>query len=118
METGRTDRRRARAEPSQQAPSTTARRHQTCDFRAHATSAPAELGGEIHNVSHNRACTQVLLQARKLHVYGSGTFGAFWGKQGVPMPAAGPPAPTAQCSPCGRGLGSDGRPAVKPVFSL
>ena len=41
-------------------------------------SAPAELGGEIHNVSRNRARTQVLLQARKLHVYGSGTFGAFW----------------------------------------
>ena len=54
------------------------RRHQTCDFREHATSAPAELGGEIHNVSRNRARAQVLLQARKLHVYGSGTFGAFW----------------------------------------
>ena len=55
-----------------------ARRHQTCDFGEHATSAPAELGGEIHNVSRNRARTRVLLQARKLHVYGSGTFGAFW----------------------------------------
>ena len=54
------------------------RRHQPCEFREHATSAPAELGGEIHNVSRNRARTQVLLQARKLHVYGSGTFGAFW----------------------------------------
>ena len=44
----------------------------------HTTSAPAELGGEIHIVSRNRARTQVLLQARKLHVYGSGTSGAFW----------------------------------------
>ena len=43
-----------------------------------AASAPAELGEEIHNVSRSRARTQVLLQARKLHVYGSGTFGAFW----------------------------------------
>ena len=54
------------------------RRHQTCDFREHCTSAPAELGGKIHNISRNRDRTQVLLQARKLHVYGSGTFGAFW----------------------------------------
>ena len=30
------------------------------------------------NVSRNRARTQVLLQARTLHVYGSGTFSAFW----------------------------------------
>ena len=30
-------------------------RHQTRDFREHAASAPAELGGEIHNVSRNRA---------------------------------------------------------------
>ena len=44
-----------------------------------ATSAPAELGGEIQSVSRNRARTQVLLQAWKLRVYGSGTFGAFWG---------------------------------------
>ena len=50
--------------------------HQTCDFCEHATSAPAELGREIHNVSRNRA-TKVLLQAQKLHVYGSGTLGAF-----------------------------------------
>ena len=42
------------------------------------TSAPAELGGEIHNISRSRARTQVLLQARKLHVCGSGTFGALW----------------------------------------
>ena len=41
-------------------------------------SVPAELGGEIHHVSRNRACTKVLLQARKLHVCGSGTFGASW----------------------------------------
>ena len=54
------------------------RRHQTCDFSKHTTSAPAELGGEIHNVLRNRARMQVLLQARKLHVYASGTFGAFW----------------------------------------
>ena len=44
----------------------------------HATSAPSELGGETHNVSRNRARTKVLLQARKLHVYRSGAFGAFW----------------------------------------
>ena len=50
----------------------------TWHFRAHATSAPAELGGEIHSVSRNRARTQVLLQARRLHVCGSGTFDAFW----------------------------------------
>ena len=32
----------------------------------HATSAPAEFGGEIHNVSRSRARnTQVLLQAQK-----------------------------------------------------
>ena len=49
-----------------------------CDFREYATSAPAEFGGEIHNISRNRALTQVLLQAQKLHAYGSGTFGAFW----------------------------------------
>jgi len=53
-------------------------RHQTCDFRARATSVPTELGGKIHNASGNRARIQVLVQARKLHVYGSGTFGAFW----------------------------------------
>ena len=40
-------------------------------FCEHVTSAPTELGGEIHVVSRNRARTQVLLQARKLHVYGS-----------------------------------------------
>ena len=34
-------------------------------------------GGEIHNVSRNRARAQILLQAQKLHVQGSGTFGAF-----------------------------------------
>ena len=51
----------------------TARRHQPCDFGEHKTSAPAELGGEIQNVSRNRARTQVLMQARKSHVYGSGT---------------------------------------------
>ena len=39
---------------------------------------PAELGGEIHYVSRNRARMQVLPQAQKSHVYGSGTFGAFW----------------------------------------
>ena len=31
------------------------------------------------SVSQNRARTQVLLQARKSHAYGSGTFGALWG---------------------------------------
>ena len=54
------------------------RRHQTCDLHECATSAPAELGGETHNVSRSRACTQVLLRVRKLLVCGSGTFGAFW----------------------------------------
>ena len=34
-----------------------------------------------HKVSQNQARTQVLLQAPKLHVYGSGTFGAFWAPQ-------------------------------------
>ena len=53
------------------------RRHQTCYFRKHATSAPEEFGGEIHNGSRNRAHTQVLPQAQEFHVYGSGTFGAF-----------------------------------------
>ena len=52
----------------------------TRDFGEPAASAPAELGGEIHNVSRYPARTQVPLQARKLHVYGSGTFGAFWNK--------------------------------------
>ena len=36
--------------------------------REPATSAPAELGEEIHIVSRNRARTQALLQARKSHV--------------------------------------------------
>ena len=40
------------------------RRHQTCYFRDHAASAPAEFGGEIHNFSRNRARTQVILQAQ------------------------------------------------------
>ena len=42
------------------------RRHQTCYFRKHATSVPAQFGGEIHNVSRNRAPTQVLLQAHEV----------------------------------------------------
>ena len=54
------------------------RRHQTCYFRKHVTFAAAELGGEIRNASRNRAPMQVILQAQKLHVYGSGAFGAFW----------------------------------------
>ena len=53
------------------------RQHQTCHFRKQAASAPAELGGEIHNVSRNRDRKQVLPQAHKLHVYGRGSFGAF-----------------------------------------
>ena len=52
--------------------------HQTCDFSEHATSAAAEFGGEIHNVSRKRTQMQVLLQAQKLHVYRSVTVGAFW----------------------------------------
>ena len=54
------------------------RRRQTCYFRQLATSAPAESRGEMHNVSRNRARTQVLLQVQRSHVYGSGTFGAFF----------------------------------------
>ena len=54
------------------------RRHQTRAFREHATSATAELGGEIHNFSRNRARTHVLLQAQKLQHASSDTFGAFW----------------------------------------
>ena len=83
------------------------RRHQTCDFGEHATSAPAELGGEIHKVSRNRARTQVFLQARKLHVYGKGTSGAFWAhraKAGRVRAAAGGPGPPAR--PAGGGAGS------------
>ena len=74
------------------------RRHQTCYFRKRATSAPAEFGGEFHdvsrnragtptsreisrnrnrNVSRNRARTQVLPQAQKSRVCESGEFGAF-----------------------------------------
>ena len=59
---------------SRPSPLLCSRRNQTCHFGEHATSAPAELAGEIHNVSQNRARTQVLPHARKLHVYGSGTF--------------------------------------------
>ena len=44
----------------------------------HATSAPAELGGKIHNISRNRSRTHVLPQVRKSQVYASGTVGAFW----------------------------------------
>ena len=50
------------------------RPHRTRDFRERATSALAELGGEICNVSRNRARAQVPPQARKSHVYGSGTW--------------------------------------------
>ena len=53
------------------------RPYQTCYYRRHPTSAPTELGGEIHNVSRDRDRTQVLPQAQKLHGYGSSTFGAF-----------------------------------------
>ena len=52
--------------------------HQTRDFGKDATSAPVELGGEIHNISRNGALMHVLLQSWKLHVYGSGMLGAFW----------------------------------------
>ena len=47
------------------------RTHQTRVCGEHATPAPAEVGGETHNVSSPSAGTGV---AR----YGSGTFGAFW----------------------------------------
>ena len=33
------------------------RRHQTCVFGKHATSAPAELGGTINNVCRHGSCT-------------------------------------------------------------
>ena len=46
-------------------------------FHTHAISAPVESGGEIHNISRNRACAQVPPRARKLRAYGSGTSGAF-----------------------------------------
>ena len=44
------------------------RRHQTCDFGERATSAPAELGGEIHNIS------KIELVRRCFCRRGSGTF--------------------------------------------
>ena len=74
------------------------RRHQTCDFREHATSAPAELGGKFHICLRIRARTQVLLQARKLHVDGSCTFGSLWQNStrktaGVPHPRTWPSGP-------------------------
>ena len=52
------------------------RRHQTCDFRKRATSAPAE--GPVHGLDLARRCEFPLpaLQAQKWHVHGSGTFGA------------------------------------------
>ena len=52
--------------------------NQTCDIGEQATSTAAGVGKGIHNVLQNRARTQVPLQAQKLHVHGSGTFGAFW----------------------------------------
>ena len=48
------------------------------DCGEHANSVFAGLGRETRKVSRNRSRTQVLLQARRLHVYGHGTFGAFW----------------------------------------
>ena len=51
----------------------------------HATSAAAEFGGEIHNVSRNRARTQVLPQAQKSHVF---TEVARLVPSGLPDPAA------------------------------
>ena len=53
------------------------RRHQTSFFHKHATSAAAELGGKIRNVSRDPDRTQVPPQAPESYVYGSGTFGAF-----------------------------------------
>ena len=54
-----------------------ARRHQKRDVRKRATSAAAEIGGVVRNVhrNRNRALAQVILQARRLRVYGSGTLG-------------------------------------------
>ena len=47
---------------------------QTRDFRERATSAPAELGAEIRNVSRSRARAQVPPLAPKLHVCRNGAF--------------------------------------------
>ena len=49
------------------------RRHQTCYLRKRATSAAAELRGETHNVSRNRARTQVLPQKPKNYLGASAT---------------------------------------------
>ena len=46
---------RARSAPCETELTDGSRQHQPCDFRSHATSAPAELGGEIHNLLRNRA---------------------------------------------------------------
>ena len=46
-----------------------------------AAHKPTSFGGTTHNVSRNRARKQVLPQAQKLHVYGSGAFGAFGGHE-------------------------------------
>ena len=86
--------------------------HQTCDFSGHATSAPAELGGEIHNVSRSRARMQVPLQAEKWHVSGSGMFGAFWNLMSRSQRSEGAhPAVLALPASTGPGLGrgADGR---------
>ena len=87
-------------------PGTKIMRRQMCDFREHATSsAPAELGAEIHKVSRNRARTQVLLQARKLHVRGSGTCGASWKKR----------AASQDCPDSEGGRATRGRGAARPA---
>ena len=79
------------------------RRHQTCDFSEHVTSAPAELGGEIHNFLRNQARTKVLPQARKSHAHGRGTFGAFWVclRGGVRTGGAASPARAGRRTPRG-----------------
>ena len=42
------------------------------------SSGGTKRAASVNNVSRNRARTQVLLQAQKLHAYGSGKFCAFW----------------------------------------
>ena len=76
--------------------------------RATSVNIPLLRLQEIY-VSRNRARTQVLLQAQKLHAYGSGTFGAFWPCLFLPpLPRAVTSSlkrPTWAClSRCGGGL--------------
>ena len=54
-------------------------RRQTYDFGEGATSAPAELGGEIHPcLAKSSPYAGPSAGTEVAHVYGSRTFGAFW----------------------------------------